>query len=122
MPLLFLAVAGGGFVGAPARYVLDRVITERVLSDAPWGTFVINIVGSVILGVVAGLSGHVSGVEMKLIGTGFCGAFTTFSTFTYQTLALFEEGSYSKAMANVLGSVALGLAAAAAGLAIGLAL
>ncbi|MDA8343345.1 MAG: fluoride efflux transporter CrcB [Actinomycetota bacterium] len=117
-----LAVAAGGFVGAPARYLVDRAVTSRVTSDLPWGTFAINMSGSLLLGLLAGLSlGHrLPAIATSLLAVGFCGAYTTFSTFTYETLVLVEDGRYLEAAANVAASVVTGLAAAAAGLAVGL--
>lgn len=91
-----LAVAVGGFIGAPSRYLLDREISGRVESDnLPWRTFVINITGSLLLGVLVGLSitGHVPDVVKALLGTGFCGAYTTFSTFSFETVRMLEEGA-----------------------------
>jgi CrcB protein len=119
----FLVVAAGGFVGAPSRYLLDRAVTRRVNSDLPWGTFAINISGSFLLGFLTGLtlSHHLSDLGKALLGTGFCGAYTTFSTFTFETLRLLEDGRYFEAAANVVVSVLVGLAAATAGLALGLA-
>jgi len=121
---LFLAVAAGGLVGAPSRYLLDRAITGRAESDRPWGTFVINVTGSLLLGFLTGLTmtGHLSEVGKALLGTGFCGAYTTFSTFTFESVRLLEDGRIVDAVGTVVISVALGLAAAAAGLAIGLAM
>jgi fluoride exporter len=121
---LFLAVAAGGFVGAPSRYLLDRSISGRAHSGRPWGTFVINVTGSLLLGFLTGLTmtGHLSEIGKALLGTGFCGAYTTFSTFTFESVRLLEDGRIVDAMANVVISVAVGLAAAAAGLAIGLAM
>jgi fluoride exporter len=121
---LFLVVAAGGLIGTPSRYLLDRAITRRVESDLPWGTFVINVTGSFLLGFITGLAlaGDISDVTRTLIGTGFCGAYTTFSTFTFETARLIEDGRIFEAGANVVLSMSVGLGAAAAGLAIGLAL
>lgn len=121
---LFLVVAAGGFVGAPCRYLIDRAITTRVESDLPWGTFVINVTGSLLLGFLTGLSlaKHLPDIDKALLGTGFCGAYTTFSTFTFETVHLIEDGRVLEAAENVAVSVVLGLGAATAGLAIGLAL
>lgn len=121
---LFLAVAVGGLIGAPARYLLDRAITGRIESDLPWGTFVINATGSFLLGLLTGLAlaGHLPPVGKALLGVGFCGAYTTFSTFTFETIRLLEDGRFLEAAGNVATSVAVGLGAAAGGLAIGLAL
>lgn len=118
----FLVVAAGGLVGAPCRYLLDRAVTMRVNSDLPWGTFVINVSGSLLLGVLTGLTlnHHLSDLGKALLGTGFCGAYTTFSTFTFETLRLVEDGRYLEAAGNVVVSVLVGLAMATAGLALGL--
>jgi fluoride exporter len=116
-------VAAGGFVGAPSRYLLDRAINRRFESDLPWGTFLVNVSGSFVLGLLTGLSlsNHLSPVAKALLGTGFCGAYTTFSTFTFETVRLLEVGQFLEALSNAFVSLAVGLAGAAAGLAIGLA-
>jgi len=122
--LLFVAVASGGLVGAPSRYLVDRAITNRFDSDLPWGTFTINMTGSLLFGILTGLSlgHHLPAIPKALLATGFCGAYTTFSTFTYETVRLIEDGQLGEAAGNVMGSVVIGLAAAAAGLAMGLAI
>jgi len=119
---LFLAVAAGGLVGAPSRYLLDRAVSSRIESDLPWGTFLINITGSFFLGLLTGLSlaKHLPTIDKDLLGTGFCGAYTTFSTFTFETVRLLEDGRLLDALGDVAVSAAVGLGAAAAGLALGL--
>ncbi len=121
---LYLVVAAGGFVGAPSRYLLDRAINRRVESDLPWGTFLVNISGSFLLGLLTGLSlsNHLSPLAKALLGTGFCGAYTTFSTFTFETIRLLEVGQILDAALNAVVSLAVGLLGAGAGLAIGLAI
>jgi CrcB protein len=121
---LYLVVAAGGFVGAPSRYLLDRAINRRVESDLPWGTFLVNISGSFLLGLLTGLSlsNHLSSLAEALLGTGFCGAYTTFSTFTFETIRLLEVGQILDAALNAVVSLAVGLLGAGAGLAIGLAI
>jgi CrcB protein len=121
---LFVAVGAGGLVGAPSRYLLDRAVTAQTRPGRPWGTFLINVSGSLLLGLLTGLSmtGHLSEVGKALLGTGFCGAYTTFSTFTFETVSLLEDGRFFDAAGNVVISAGIGLGAAAAGLAIGLAL
>jgi CrcB protein len=118
--VLILALVIGGAVGAPSRLVVDEVVQRRGAGVFPWGTFVINVTGSFVLGVVTGLVLYhgLGNVPRALIGTGFCGAYTTFSTFSYETVRLVEEGSLGAAVGNVAGSVAAGLAAAALGLAL----
>lgn len=105
--MTFLLVFLGGAVGAPARYLLDRFVQRRHDSVFPWGTLSVNIVGSFILGLVTGV--QPPGAVAALIGTGFCGGLTTFSTFGFETVRLLEEGSLQAAALNALGSLALGV-------------
>lgn len=107
-------------VGAIARYTLDAVISDRVRGAFPWGTFVINVSGSLTLGVLTGLAlYHDLGSHPRIVlGTGFCGAFTTFSTFTFETIRLAEEGATTEAAINVGGTLVAGAVAAALGLAL----
>jgi len=111
----------GGFVGANARYWLGGWIMARLGSAFPYGTFVINITGSFILGMIMGvLEGHVLSPAVRLaLAIGFVGAYTTFSTWTYETLRLIENGSLLMATINVVGSMLVGLLAAVSGLATG---
>ncbi|MEU0112502.1 fluoride efflux transporter CrcB [Streptomyces bobili] len=113
----WLLVVAGGMVGAPLRYLTDRALQARHDSVFPWGTFVVNVVGCAILGLVTGaaLAGAVGSDLRLLLGTGFCGALTTYSTFSYETLRLTETGAAPHAAANVVVSVAAGLGAASAG-------
>lgn len=122
--VLFLAVVAGGLFGAPARYVVDQAVSDRVESELPWGTLAINVSGSVLLGLITGLAlhHHVPATVEELLGTGFCGAYTTFSTFSFETVRLVEEGRVLAGLANVLVSVVVGLLGAAAGIGLGLAL
>jgi CrcB protein len=112
-----LLVLLGGAVGAPARYLVDRWVQTRHASAMPWGTFTVNAVGSLVLGLAAGAVAAADGPDwvLVLVGTGFCGALTTFSTFGYETVRLAEEGAVGTAVLNVVGSVAVGLAACAGG-------
>jgi CrcB protein len=121
--LLFLAVAAGAFVGEPCRYLVDRTISRRIDSELPWGKFTINMTGFLLLGLLTGLAlgHHLPALPRALLATGFCGAYTTFSTFTYESVRLLEDGQLLEAAGNVAVSVAVGLGAAALGLAIGLA-
>ncbi|MEA2533062.1 MAG: fluoride exporter [Actinomycetota bacterium] len=108
-----------GAVGAPARYLLDDAISSRTQGVFPWGTLAINVSGSFLLGLLTGLAlfHGLPATPRLILGTGFCGAYTTFSTFTYETVRLAEEGAVNEAVRNALASLVLGAAAAAAGLA-----
>ena len=119
-----LWVGLGGFAGANARYLLGMWVATRFGTTFPYGTFIINVTGSFILGVIMGLlDAHVLAPAVRLsLGIGFIGAYTTFSTFTYETLRLVESGSVLLAATNVVGSVIVGMLAAIAGLAAGRAL
>jgi CrcB protein len=103
-------VAIGAAVGAPMRYLIDRTVQSRHDSVFPWGTFLINLSGCLILGGLAG--GTVATPVFALFGTGFCGALTTYSTFSYETVRLAEERSYLFAVMNVVTSVIGGVGAA----------
>lgn len=122
--MVYLVVALGGFVGAPSRYLIDRAVNNRVESDLPWGTFLVNVSGSFVLGLLTGLSlsNHLSPAAKALLGVGFCGAYTTFSTFTFETVRLLEVGQYLEATLNAVVSLVVGLVGAGVGLAIGLAM
>jgi CrcB protein len=109
----------GGAIGAPLRYVTDLLVQSLHDSVFPWGTFLVNVVGSLVLGVIAALvTGTAPPWVFPLVGTGFCGALTTFSTFSYETVRLAEEGSVSKAAANAIASVAVAIGLCAGGFAI----
>lgn len=116
----WLLVVAGAVVGAPLRYVTDRAVQSRHGSLFPWGTFLVNVAGSLILGLVTGaaVAGAASPHLQLLLGTGLCGALTTYSTFSYETMRLVEEGAGIQALANVLGSAMAGLGAAFAGAAL----
>ncbi|MEU9986899.1 fluoride efflux transporter CrcB [Streptomyces sp. NPDC048045] len=113
----WLLVVAGAAVGAPLRHLTDRAVQARHDSVFPWGTFVVNVTGCLILGLLTGaVSAGVAGPHLQLLlGTGLCGALTTYSTFSYETLRLTEAGSGLYAAANVVASVVAGLGAAFAG-------
>jgi fluoride exporter len=117
--LLFVVV--GAAVGAPARYLADRAVQSRHDSVFPWGTLLVNVVGSFVLGLVAAAAaaGSVGSGVVAGVGTGFCGALTTYSTFSYETLRLAEERAHAEAALNVVVSIAAGVVAAALGWAVG---
>jgi fluoride exporter len=112
---VWLAIAVAGAIGAPLRYLIDGAISDRVRSVFPWGTFVVNMSGSFALGLITGLVlYHAFPADGRLIiGVGLIGAYTTFSTFTFEAASLIRLAAL-----NIGGSVVLGAAAAAAGLAL----
>lgn len=113
----WMAVALGGALGAPARYLVDGAVAGRRAGPFPWGTLVVNVAGSFLLGVVTGLVLHhgLGATARAGLGVGFCGGFTTFSTFSYETLRLVEEGAGELAARNVAANVVLALGAATLG-------
>lgn len=120
----WLLVVVGGMVGAPLRYLTDRAVQSRHDSVFPWGTFVVNISGCLVLGLLTGaVSAGAAGSHLQLLlGTGLCGALTTYSTFSYETLRLTETGASLYAAANVVASIVVGLGAAFAGVGVAQAL
>lgn len=116
----WLLVIAGGMAGAPLRYLTDRAVQARHDSVFPWGTFMVNVVGCLVLGLLTGAAaeGAASQRVQLLLGTGLCGALTTYSTFSYETLRLTEEGARLFAVANVVLSLAAGVGAAFAGAAL----
>jgi len=115
----YLLVMAGAAVGAPARYMTDRIVQTRWDTKFPFGTLTVNVVGSLILGVImaATLAGSPTNLDI-LLGTGFCGALTTYSTFSYETVRLLQERATSTAVTNAVITVIVGIAAAAAGFAL----
>jgi fluoride exporter len=111
-----LLVALGAAIGAPARYLTDRAVQARHDSVFPWGTFIVNIAGSALLGFLAALPGH--GAAGTVTGTAFCGAFTTYSTFSYETLRLAQDRAYLFAVFNAAASIIAALGAAYLGMAL----
>jgi CrcB protein len=120
LPSVLLVVTGAA-VGAPLRYLTDRAIQSRHDTVVPWGTFAVNVIGSLILGTLTGavLAGGASPQVQLAVGTGFCGALTTYSTFSYETLRLLDDDALLLAAANVVGGVVAGVGSAFLGVAIG---
>ncbi len=112
-----LLVALGAAVGAPLRHLTDTLLKARLGTAFPWGTLAVNVAGSFLLGLVTGLPAA-PGVA-ALVGTGFCGALTTWSTLGWETVGLARSGARARAAAGALGNIAAGLAAAFAGLSLG---
>jgi CrcB protein len=108
-----LLVGVGAAVGAPLRYVADTV--ARLCSAFPWGTFAVNVAGSFLLGAVTAGAGVLGHAVQAAVGTGFCGALTTYSTFGYEIVSLTERRDRRTATVYLLTSVVVGVLAAAAG-------
>jgi fluoride exporter len=115
--VIVLAVLAGGALGAPARYLADRAIQARHDSVFPAGTFAVNLAGSLVLGFLLGAQRHLGlpSAAFALVGTGFCGGLTTFSSFGYETVRLVADGALAEAALNVLGSLLAGVLLARAG-------
>lgn len=101
----------GAMVGAPVRYVTDRLVQSRHDSLFPWGTLSVNLAGCLILGALAGAGTALPSHVFTLAGTGFCGALTTYSTFSYETLRLVERKAYLYAALNAAVGIIAGLGA-----------
>lgn len=117
MTLLIIALGAG--IAAPARYLTDRHVQSAHDTAFPWGTLTVNLVASLILGVLTGASTHISTQWSLLIGTGFCGALSTYSTFSYETLRLVQVGERFYAAVNIGVSLVAGIGAASLGWTIG---
>lgn len=106
--------------GAVLRYLVDAWVIDRTKGLFPWGTLLINVAGSFVLGFLTGLGLYhgLTATPRFVLGTGFCGAYTTFSTFTFETIRLAEEDAAGQAALNAFGTLAAGAVAVAAGLAL----
>ncbi|MEV7605276.1 fluoride efflux transporter CrcB [Paenarthrobacter sp. NPDC089322] len=116
MTVLLLSLAGGA--GAAARFIVDGLVRTRLRTALPWGTILINVSGSLILGFLAGLvmNGQAPGSLQLILGTGFLGGYTTFSTASLETIRLVQSRRTWLALVNGFGSLAASVGAAAAGL------
>lgn len=118
MPYLLVGI--GGFIGANARFIVARGVGAMFETKFPLGTFVINISGSFLLGILGTLVAQrvmPNSESMRLaLGVGFLGAYTTFSTFEFETHALFDDGSWLTATTNMAASLFVGLVAVRAGI------
>jgi CrcB protein len=116
--MVLLAVSAAAGLGAVFRYLVDRAVARRLGLDWPLGTFIVNVTGSLLLGLVVGLSAHhgLGQTTVDIVGAGFAGGFTTLSTWAWESIALAEATEWRGAVLNAAGSIAAGLLAAAAGL------
>jgi fluoride exporter len=115
-----VAVAGAGAVGAVARFLTDGAVQDRRAGSFPFGTFTVNCLGSFVLGIVTGLAWYhgLGGRAHAVIGVGFCGAFTTWSSVTWETVRLAGDRLGRQALASMVGGVAAALASAALAIAL----
>jgi len=118
--ILAIVVGLGGGVGAVVRYLVDGAMRRRIAGTFPFGTLAVNVGGSFILGLVTGLVWyHGVGARVRvLVGVGFCGGLTTWSTAVWGSVRLAEDRRWPEAVAYTLGGLAAALAAAAAGIAL----
>jgi fluoride exporter len=116
-PALLLWLMLAGAAGAVCRYALDYSVSRRVRSGFPWGTAVVNLSGALALGLLAGIATQgLSATPYVVLGAGFLGAYTTFSTWLLEVVRLAQGGRWGAALVHALGSLGLGVAAAALGL------
>jgi CrcB protein len=107
----YLVISIGGVLGANARYLLANWAAQRIGAGFPYGTFIINVSGAIVLGIfMAFMQDRVVHTNYRLFfATGFCGAYTTFSTLTYESLRLFQDGSFLLGLTNLFGSIVIGM-------------
>ena len=120
MTVVLLALAGG--IGAAVRFVVDGLIRQRIKTALPWGTILINVTGSFALGFLAGLvmRGQAPESVILVLGTGFLGGYTTFSTASLETIRLIQSGRTGLALINGVGSMAASVVSAGAGMGLSL--
>ena len=116
--ILALAVGVAGAAGAVSRYLIDGTIQDRTRGTLPLGTMTVNVIGSLIIGLVGGLVifHHIGVTAQTIIGTGLCGGLTTWSSASWETLRLFENNEFAMCLLNAIGGLTVSLAAAGVGL------
>lgn len=120
MPILLIGL--GGFAGAISRYIVDGLVVDRTGGSFPWGTLAVNATGSFVLGLLFAMTTERAILPADIRGPlmiGYIGAYTTFSTYMLESWRLVEGGAWGLAIANLGGSLAVGLVAVVAGLAVG---
>jgi CrcB protein len=112
-----LLVCIGSFFGGGARYLVSKAVQSLLAVSFPWGTMTVNVLGCFLIGLLSGLSfgGQISPTTKLVLVTGFCGGFTTFSTFMNENLIFGREGAMLSAILYTLGSLVLGLIAVVIG-------
>ena len=122
LSLFFILLVGlAGAVGAVSRYLLGRFVAERISSQFPLGTLLINVTGAFLIGLLFSLAGHkvISTSQQVILATGFLGGYTTFSTMSWEGIQLVRGGSTTGGLLYLSGSLALGLVCATLGLVVG---
>lgn len=120
MKLVFIVGLGGG-IGSMLRYLMQVFVSRHVPILFPWGTFLVNCSGCFLIGVLYALSAKYSWLTVEwrmFLIAGLCGGYTTFSSFSYESISLFRQGAYSYFLMYTFLSVILGLLATVAGVAI----
>jgi CrcB protein len=118
---VYVWIGAGGLAGTFARYALQGLVQDRMGAAFPWGTLVVNITGSFLVGFIARLATGSAIVTPDVragLLIGFCGAYTTFSTYSFETVQLLQSGAYARAAAYAFGSLTVALAATLAGIAV----
>lgn len=117
LTILYAALAGGA--GAALRYIVDHVVMRGRKDAFPLGILIVNVSGSLVLGLLTGLAAVIGGTALAIVGIGLLGGFTTFSTVSVESVLLAHRGRRNWAWVNLVGTLALALVAAGLGLAIG---
>lgn len=120
-PLVFIALAAAGGLGASSRMLIDGLIKSRMSTALPWGTIIINVSGSLVLGLLTGLAGANLLPEAwhLVFGTGFLGGYTTFSTASFETVRLLQERRWAAGLVNGFGTLVFTTTAAVIGMWLG---